>query len=94
MNGSLGNGISLAELMDELKSDAFASTQRNKATGKGNTDPRHAFRQQAAVELSPEGFHWLRERLENAFAKNGTLSQSFLSKLDWPNKKALGLVKR
>jgi hypothetical protein len=80
--------------MDELKSNAFASTQRNKAAGEGNTDPRHAFRQQAAVELSPEGFHWLRERLENAFAKNGTLSQSFLSKLDWPNKKALGLVKR
>jgi hypothetical protein len=94
INGSLGEGISLAELMDELKSNAFASTQRNKAAGEGNTDPRHAFRQQAAVELSPEGFHWLRERLENAFAKNGTLSQSFLSKLDWPNKKALGLVKR
>ncbi len=92
MNGSLGDGISLSELMDELKYDAFASTQRNKATGKGNIEPRRAFMQQAAVELSPKGFQWLSERLETAFLKKGKLLPSFLKELDWPDESALRLV--
>lgn len=83
--GELSNGVSLNELMDELGSDAFASTQRNAAAGEGNVNPRSALRQQAAVELSPEGFAWLGEQLERAFAEHGKLPADELAKLDWPD---------
>ena len=58
--GTMENGVSLNELMDSLNADSFASTQRNATRGKGNTNPRHAYRQQAAVELSAEGFFWVK----------------------------------
>jgi hypothetical protein len=83
--GTLFNGISLKELMDALGSDAFASTQRNAAKGDGNIDPRRAFMQQAAVELSPKGIAWMNEQLERAFVRHGRLSRGDLKKLDWPD---------
>ena len=82
---SLANGVSLNELMDALKADSFASTQRHARKGTGNTDPRRAYRQQAAVELSPQSAAWLDERLEQAFAKHGRLPPGKLEKLDWPS---------
>lgn len=82
--GTLNNGIRLSELMDKLAADSFASTQDNARAGVGNTDPRGAYRQQAQVQLSNEGFAWLNERLELAFAKHGKLTPAELEKLDWP----------
>ena len=82
--GGLSNGISLNELMADLKSNAFVSTQRNAAKGSGNTDPRTAYRQQAAVELTPQGAAWLNERLELAFTRHGRLTPNDLDQLDWP----------
>jgi hypothetical protein len=82
--GSMSVGVSLGELMATLKAKAFASTKRNAALGVGNTNPRVAFRQQAAVELSEEGFRWLSIRLEKAFAEHGTIPKSVLDGLDWP----------
>lgn len=82
--GELANGISLIELMNSLKSDAFVATQRNVAKGTGNTDPRKAYRQQAAVELAIQGSAWVNERLEQAFALHGKLAPAVLEQLDWP----------
>jgi hypothetical protein len=62
IGGPLANGISLNEMMTTLKSDSFAATQRNTAKGEGNIDPRRAYRQQAAVELSARSCAWLSER--------------------------------
>jgi hypothetical protein len=82
--GDMANGVSLNELMDTLGEDAFLPTQRNKARGKGNTDPRKAYRQQAAVELSREGMSWLSERLQTTFDEHGKVPQDTLDGLDWP----------
>ena len=82
--GNMANGISLNELMDTLGSDSFAPTQRNAARGTGNTDPRRAYMQQAAVELSSQGLLWLGERLQVAFAEHGKVPQDTLDELDWP----------
>lgn len=82
--GTMANGISLNELMDALGADSFAPTQRNAARNKGNTDPRKAYMQQAAVELSNEARVWLGERLQGAFDKHGKVPQDELDKLDWP----------
>ncbi len=84
VRGNLANGVSLKELMDVLKADSFASTQRHVRKGDGNRDPRRAYMRQAAVELSMQGAAWLNERLERAFAKHGRITSSALEQLDWP----------
>lgn len=80
--GTIAHGISLYELMDELGSDSFASTQRNAACGTGNTDPRRAYGQQPAVELSPQGISYLGKRLQAAFDAHGKIPQDMLDQID------------
>lgn len=82
--GTLADAISLGELMDALGAEAFFTTQRNALAGRGNVDPRRAYRQQPAVRLSHEGREWLDARLEEAFARSGRLSAAQLARLDWP----------
>ena len=84
VSGTMANGVSLSDLMEDLKANSFASTQRNAARGAGNTSPRRAFMQHPAVELSPEGSMWLSERLQAAFQIHGTIPQDTLGELDWP----------
>lgn len=81
--GPMSNGVSLNELMDTLGSNSFVTTQRNAELGNGNTDPRRAYMQQAAVELSTEGRVWLSDRLQAAFDQHGAIPQDELDKLDW-----------
>ncbi|MER9671432.1 phospholipase D-like domain-containing protein [Mesorhizobium sp. M0208] len=83
--GTMANGISLNELMGALGANSFASTKRNASRGEGNTDPRKAYQQQAAVELSNQGTSWLSERLQAAFDQHGKVPQDELDKLDWPD---------
>ena len=83
--GTMANGVSLNELMDTLEADSFAPTQRNAARGQGNTNPRRAFMQQAAVALSPAGLSWLGDRLQAAFDAHGKIPQDTLDRLDWPD---------
>ena len=80
--GTIANGISLYKLMDELGNDSFASTQHNAARGTGNTNPRRAYGQQPAVELSPQAIAWLGERLQAAFDAHGRVPQDTLDQLD------------
>ena len=63
-----------------------ASTQRNALAGRGNADPRQAYRQQPAVRLSHEGREWLDAWLDEAFARVGRLDPTDLAGLDWPKK--------
>lgn len=82
--GKMDNGISLNKLMENLQANSFSSTKRNVAKGKGNIDPRKAYRQQAAVELTSEGFIWLNDKLEEAFTRYGRIAETELEQLDWP----------
>jgi hypothetical protein len=84
VSGTLQNGISLSALMNELKADSFLSTQRNTARGKGNTKPRSALMQQAAVQLTAEGYLWMTQRLEAAFDAHGKITPAEMETLDWP----------
>ncbi len=84
VEGSIGNGVSLNALMQELNADSFASTKRNKEKGSGNMNPRQAYSQKPQVELSPEGFSWLISRLQEAFDKHGRVPHEVLENLDWP----------
>jgi hypothetical protein len=82
--GTLADGVSLNQLMAELGSDSFASTQKNAEKKSGNTNPRKAYRRQPQVELTREAQEWMHAHLEAAFAEHGKLSEARLKKLDWP----------
>ena len=87
VNGTLGDGVSLNELMDDLGAKAFASTKRHLEAGSGNTNPRTAYAQQAHVELTPEAIRWLNSRLDGALKEHGKISPAEFGKLDWPKLK-------
>lgn len=71
VDGTLGDGISLNELMDELGPYAFGPTAENADRGVGNVDPRQSIRQAAAIRLTEAGRSWLSEELDRAFKKRG-----------------------
>lgn len=79
VSGTMANGVSLNELMDELGADAFSATQRNVAKKAGNTNPRRAYLQAADVELSAQGQAWLRDRLQAAFDEHGAVPNGVLA---------------
>lgn len=83
--GPLGNGISLNELMRKFNYQSFMPTLRNKEAGSGNTDPRRAYMQQAAVELTGQAAEWLNKQLDAEIRNHGRLSDDDLATLDWPD---------
>jgi hypothetical protein len=83
VDGSLGDGVSLPELMDELGAYAFGPTAENADRGVGNVDPRQSIRQAAAIRLSEAGTSWLEEELEGAFRRLGRVRAEDLRELDW-----------
>lgn len=88
INGKLSDGISLGELMDHFDAESFASTSRHARDGAGNTNPRTAFSQQPAVELTQTAISWLNAQLDMAMKKRGKISPAELAKLDWPDPSA------
>lgn len=85
VDGTMRNGVSLNQMMDELGADAWASTsQRATQTGMKDIDPRASLRQQSQLQLTPNSLRWLSEHLEQRFNADGKVSQEELAKLDWP----------
>jgi hypothetical protein len=83
VEGTLGDGVSLGELMDELGAYAFGPTAENADRGVGNVDPRQSIRQAAAVRLTEAGTSWLQEELELAFRRFGRVRAETVQGLDW-----------
>ena len=82
--GTMANGISLNELMASLDMESFKSTQRNaelnrQDRGQRNTDPRKAYRQQAAVELTVQAHKWLAGRFNIALRDHGVVPRRTLA---------------
>jgi hypothetical protein len=83
VDGTLANGVSLGELMDELGAYAFGPTAENADRGVGNVDPRQSIRQAAAIRLSEAGASWLGEELERVFRRHGRMRAEEMPGLDW-----------
>lgn len=84
VQGVVGNGVSLNGMMDHLGSDSFEPTYQNAIAGKGNTNPRKAYRQQAAVKLTAKAAAYMSHRLDDAMATHGRISNREMDSLDWP----------
>jgi hypothetical protein len=82
--GTLANGISLFDLMDELGHETFVSTDENyRAKNGGNTNPRIALRSKAHMPLTQKAADLLNARFYEAIANHGRLSPSAMKKLHW-----------
>jgi hypothetical protein len=79
----MANAISLNDLMAELGSDTFVSTQTNRRKRIGNTNPRTAYRQQAQAKLTARASKRLAEELNKAFEKHGTIESQVIDAIDW-----------
>jgi hypothetical protein len=64
-----------------LGPDAFAATQRNAVSGRGNVEPRRTYGRKPDVELSQKAHQWLTERFQLAAAEHGLLRPAVLAKL-------------
>jgi hypothetical protein len=84
IDGTLGNGISLKELMDHLGASSFASTEQNQQAGAGNIRPHMALRSQPQVRLSATAAKWLNSRFDQAIAESGRIRIAQLETLYWP----------
>lgn len=84
IQGTFQNGISLFDLIKELGADTFASTQRHKQEGFGNTNARLTLRQRPAVELTPIATALLHQRLDAALARHGALDVAHDPSITWP----------
>ena len=82
--GTLKNGVSLEDMMEALGTDSFVTTQQRAAQGETNINVRLSVRQQPAVRLTHQAQNWLNERLQVAFDRYGTIPQSTIGALDWP----------
>jgi hypothetical protein len=83
LDGALGDGVSLGELMDEMGAYAFGPTAENADRGVGNVDPRQSIRQAAAIRLTEAGASWLEEELVRAFDAVGKVRADRAEGLDW-----------
>ena len=85
VNGTLANGVSLRSLVQDLGVESYVSTQRKARAGQGGNDPMKAHCRQPHIELSQEGFLWLRDKLQKAFDQYGEIPYRDLrDKLNWP----------
>jgi len=71
IDGTLADGVSMTEMMEELGSDAFASTQRNAVRRSGNTDPFASYGRKAHMLLTDQSRAWIEDRLTEALRRHG-----------------------
>jgi hypothetical protein len=76
LDASVGHGISLQRMMAELGSDAFASTQENARSGKGNMEPSRSLMQKPHMRLTAQSREWLDRRFEDLRRYYGLLDLS------------------
>lgn len=76
IDGTLDDGVSFRAMMEAMKSDSFASTQRHAAAGKGNTDPTIAYNRKPGMVLTDRSRAWIDERLEEKLRCLGEIDLS------------------
>jgi hypothetical protein len=74
IDGRLDDGVSLNQMMSELGALSFASTKRCKLAGE-NPNPRTAYMQKPAMELTPESMAWLNDGCNFSFRGWGSLAR-------------------
>jgi hypothetical protein len=81
IDGTLADGVSLNDLLEELGPFALRSTRRRLRSGEQNINPRRSYTQKPDVELSAEGFRWMTQQFETALARHGSIPDEQIRRL-------------
>lgn len=76
VDAELGAGVSMYEMLEELGSDAWRSTQENTRSGSGNRDPFASYLRKPGMQLTDASRAWLDDRLEALFRQHGEVDLS------------------
>lgn len=79
--GTLANGVSLDDLVEEVGPLAFVSTKKRLRAGEKDIQTRRIFSQKPDAALSEEGFGWMTEQFEAALAQHGSVPDAQVSGL-------------
>lgn len=71
VEAELGVGISMAEMLRALGSDAWRSTQENARAGRGNTDPFASYLRKPGMQLTDISRAWIDQRLQRLLRRHG-----------------------
>lgn len=74
INGLVGEGVSALQLMNQLGSQIFESTMRNRERERGNLDPRKSIAQKSLILLSSLGANESLSSLEDCMRRLGMIS--------------------
>lgn len=84
IDGKLGDGVSLNELMSRLGPLSFLTTKARHLRGERDINPKTAYAKQAQVRLTPEAIVWLNDKLDRCFEEHGQIPQDALGDLIQP----------
>jgi HKD family nuclease len=81
IDSSMRNCPKMSELIDTLQYDSFDKTQRKYLNGDEDINVWASLRQQADVQISEIAAEWLENKFQEARAKFGAISQTFIDNL-------------
>jgi hypothetical protein len=81
INATLNDCISFNDIMQELGTNTFITTQANALSGKGNKNPRKAYMQQAAARLTLQATQVLNHLFDEKLIKFGRIRDEELVKI-------------
>lgn len=84
IDASVADGISLNDLMKELREFSFKTTKARYLSGERNINLQRSYARRAHVELTPEAIVWLNDRLDRRFEEYGIIPPETLDNLVQP----------
>lgn len=81
VNGTLNNGVSLYDMIYQLKESSFRTTLERSRVGETDINPRQSLGQQQYIQLTNESIEYFDKKLNDAFRKYGYISQENLNYL-------------
>jgi len=85
IDGRLGDGVLLYDLIKALDYEAFATTKERYTWGERNINPYRSLSQQPYIQLSSKGAEWLEARFQESLRTTKKISRRFLNGLPQPD---------
>tara|TARA_R100000541_G_scaffold40901_1_gene48380 strand:+ start:719 stop:1849 length:1131 start_codon:yes stop_codon:yes gene_type:complete len=81
LNGNMGDGVLLSDLMDKFEYDSFPSTRIRYNNGERDIVAKKSLMRKAYVRITNNAAKWLDQQFDDALQISGKVSDSFLSNL-------------
>ncbi|WP_424495372.1 phospholipase D family protein [Salinimicrobium sp. GXAS 041] len=81
LNGTMGDGILLSDLIDKFEYDSFPSTRKRYDKGEQNIVVKRSLMRKAYTKITNNSANWLEQQFEDALQITGKVPDSFLKNL-------------